>query len=100
MGGAKQCKQGAAGEEERGTLMAVALEEEKTDVKDTPKSSSWWFCHQGCFKSTVMMTLGCPENSCKTHAQQVMEPLVVHQCQKQKEKTLVTEKLHSVCIAL
>jgi hypothetical protein len=41
---------------------------------------------------TNMMILGCPEKRQKTHAQQVMEPSVTHQCQKQTKKTPITEK--------
>jgi hypothetical protein len=75
----KQCKQWAAGEKEGSIIMAVTLEED-TDVKDTPKSSSCFF------KSIVMTILGFPKNRQKTHAQQVMEPSVAHQCQKTDKK--------------
>jgi hypothetical protein len=77
-----------------GSVIMVAVENKKMSVLDTPKSSS---CHPDL--DSMMMILGCPENRQKTHAQQVMEPSVANQCQKQTKKTLISEKKYSVCVA-
>jgi hypothetical protein len=84
-GGAKQSKKGAAGEKRR----------------EVP---SWWW-HLRCegHPKIIIMVVSWQFwgvlKKAKTHTQQMMEPWVAHQCQKQTKKTLITEKWHSVYVA-
>jgi hypothetical protein len=48
----------------------------------------------------MMTILGCPEKRQKTHAQQVMEPSVAHQCQKQKKDTHHREMTLCLCCTM
>jgi hypothetical protein len=87
----KQCKRGWQEKKRVAPSWRQHLKEE-TDVTDTPKSSS---CRSDL--DGMMTILECPENRRKAQAQQVMEPSVAHQCQKQTKKTLVTKE-NTLCL--